>query len=432
MKRTFRVLLVALGAMWAGCDDDHHHHHDGFDIGQPEGGISAARFDSLNDYLSHPTVKLILDNMPRHRGSSPRDVSGTYDFAGEVIASNFPYEEPLGEFVSASFCLGRSTGGILDVVVSDPLAQDVGAVSFIEGEADVFTVYTAFVLIDGGCEFHLVNVYSGRLRSDRKLVELFIGQGVVALVGDCGSFLVGDVEVSLGEADQVPRRPDPGLAPVDPSKVLVKVQNSLLNPLEVFVNLDIDPDPLVIEVPAKGPDLGDPPGEAAFEVEPGYTLTTASIQPEVLDGDGSVFAVIGERVVAFFPPDCTGAGSAVLYSVNNDIGGDLFFAPRPVNCTSEDIFAVVNIGVEIPEFSELGTDGFDCFCEIVPAPACAVGNEVDLGYYSYSRPGIIEATDTNVNFFRVADESLIFFQDGPFPLEADTGAFLFDVPEPPP
>jgi hypothetical protein len=429
MKPTFPLPFLGAAALalavlpGAGCSDSHHHRRPAFDIGLAQGGVSAASFTTLSDYISHPTVQLILQNMPRHVGAAPRDVSGSYDFLGEVIATSYP-GSLTGDQVSAIFCFGKPYGKLLDVAVADTQALDAGATYFIEGSDDRFTVYLAFVLLDasggGTCEFHVVNVYSGRQRADGSLVDMYVGQGIVGLVGDCGPFLIGDVEVSWGDAILLAEtgEPVPGGGPLDPDKVQVVVNNSLLNPVDVFVNLETDATPLTVTIPAAD--------EVAFEVAPCFDLTTASVQPlGGQDAQGND-VLMGEAVVAFFPPDCTSPGATVTYYVTNEVGGDIFFAPRPVNQSAGDIYSVVNAGVEIPEYPEVGDLGFDCFCALPPDPL-----EYDIGYYSYSRPGIISENEANVDFYRVADDSPIGPGPafGPFLLELGSGAKQFLVTE---
>ena len=231
------VAAVVFAAVGSGCSDSCDScESDPYGIGLPEGGVSSATFQSLADYHAHPTVGLILQNMPREPGATPPDIAGTYDYLGEVTATTFP-GNLVGDLVSGQFAFGRRTGDQLDLSVADRFARDVGAASIIEGTADRFTVYTAFVIIDDpdspdSCEFHVVNVYTGRRRADGRLVELNVGQGIVGLTGSCHPFLVGDIEVSFGDAPRiaVPGEVVPGNEPTDPNRVLIVLENALWNP----------------------------------------------------------------------------------------------------------------------------------------------------------------------------------------------------------
>jgi hypothetical protein len=135
------VLPFALAA--GGCyydDDDDDDDDDDVVIGP---GKVASDFQSLADYFDDPVVELIFDFMPRNSGGIPPDVGGTYDSSGVVEVSSIP-GSPSGTPVSSVFCFGTPAGANIEVQVQDPSIVDAGAASFIEGNGDRFTVYTAF------------------------------------------------------------------------------------------------------------------------------------------------------------------------------------------------------------------------------------------------------------------------------------------------
>lgn len=193
-------LLLSLSALlFTSCGHGGHHHTI-----LVSGNQLASAFQTLSDYLDDPTVQRILRHMPRFAGSAPPDVTGTYEASGVITRTSIPGTRR-GDPVTASFSFSAPSGSELDVVVIDPSVVDAGAASFIEGSGDFFTVYTAFKSVqsldDGStCEIHEINVYSGQRNPDGSLSNLFIGQGIVGLIGSCSILLVGDFQVSSNTA----------------------------------------------------------------------------------------------------------------------------------------------------------------------------------------------------------------------------------------
>jgi hypothetical protein len=288
---------------------------------------------------------------------------------------------------------------------------DVGAGSFIEGSGDAFTVYTAFKSVQTletgtTCEFHEVNVFSGRRNVDGSLSDLYIGQGIVGLIGTCSNFFPGDYTVSANIADRVADAcpGSPGGGPVNPANVLVTVENNLVTDVLVFIGGTGAP---VLQLAPLTAD--------AFETSPGFVLLFESLQPIAgQDPQSGEDLLMGEIVAGQFAQDVTGAGGNVTYSLENQVGSDVYFAPLPVNRTPDDIFSVVNIGVDVPGYPPPPGSGLDCLCTMAPSVDSYI-----IGYYSYSAPGIIAPVQANVHFFAVA---------GPSPeVAAFAGPFVLDL-----
>jgi hypothetical protein len=383
----------------------------------PDTGVVASDFQSLADYFDNPTVERILDHMPRHGGSTPPDVSGGYVASGTITVADMPGAEPGGPVVSR-FCFGLPASSRIQVEVQDPSVVDVGAASFIEGSGDTFTVYTAFKSVqtlEGGttCEFHEVNIFSGRRNVDGSLSDLHIGQGIVGVLGTCSSFLPGDFSVSSNIADRVTDScGTSGGGPVNPENVLVTVENNLVSDVLVFTSGTAAP---VLQVAALSSD--------AFETSPGFVLLFESLQPIAgQDGEGNDL-LMGEIVAGQFLQDVTTAGGTITYSLENQVGTDVYFAPLPVNQTSDDIFSVVNIGVDVPGYPTPAGSGLDCLCSMAPSVDSYI-----IGYYSHSAPGIILPAQANAHFFSVADpsEEVAAFA-GPFTLDLLSGTVTLVV-----
>lgn len=380
------------------------------------GGATASDFQTLERYLSDPTVRAILARMPRYSGDFPPDPSGSYAFDGTVRASTF---SALGSPVSADFCFGPPVGGRLLIVIHDPTLRDAGAASFIEGSGDRFTAYTAFKSVQSGCsggtcELHQVNVFSGRRLANGDIDDLWIGVGVVGAIGDCcGSLLPGDFQVSLGYGTRVGSNcfPGTGAGPSDPSKVLAVVENDLVVELLVFVDDETLPR---LYLPALS--------AGSFETEPGFSLYFETLQPYAgLDEFGNDI-LLGEIVNGLFPPDLTPAGGTSAYRVENQVGVDLYFAPLPVNQTRADIYSVVNVGIDIPWYPGLPGTGLDCRCSMAPD-----ANPYVIGYYSYLVAPYIRPEQANAYFRYTSDDRLAAAFFGPFDLESPSGTVTFLV-----
>jgi hypothetical protein len=412
------TLLVALLTLGSCCDDDCHDdcdHHD--DVPPPDTGVVASDFQSLAHYFDSPVVQRVLENMPRYGGSTPPDVSGVYLASGTVTVAAMPGAIQ-GDPVVSRFCFGTPAGSLIEVTVQDPSVVDAGAASFIEGTGDSFTVYTAFKSVqtlESGttCEFHEVNIFSGRRNVDGSLSDLYIGQGIVGLIGTCSSFLPGDFTVSHNIADRVADScGTPGGGPGNPENVLVTVENQLISDVLVFTSGTAAP---VVQVA--------PLSSEAFETSPGFVLLFETLQPIAgQDGEGNDL-LMGEIVAGQFPQDVTVAGGTVTYSLENQVGSDIFFAPLPVNRVPNDIFSVVNIGVDVPGYPTPAGSGLDCLCSMAPSVDSYV-----IGYYSYSAPGIIVPTQANAHFFLVADPSQeVAAFTGPFTLDLLSGTVTLVV-----
>ncbi len=409
------LLLLSIALLSAACHSDRRTRVIVVDT-----GIVVADFQSIADYVADPTVQEILRFMPRNGGSSPPTIQGQYFADGTIDSTTIPGTAP-GDAVTAEFCVGANGGSLIDVTVLDLSVQEGGALSFIEGSGNQFTIYTAFksvqTLATGGtCEIHEVNIYSGTVEADGSLSDLYIGQGIVGIIGTCSTLLVGDFQIShtsaTRTADSCLDGSDPGSSPADPGLVLAEIENNLVVDVLVFVNGE---DLATAVIPALS--------VGSFETEPGFVLDFESVQPIAgQDSDGND-VLMGEIIGGVFPQDPAVAGGSSLYLLENVIGDDTFFAPLPLNESNLEIFSVVNSGVFIPFYPDPQTAGLDCLCALPPDPEPFL-----VGYYSYSLPGIIEPSQANVAFFNVADESQLIDQfHGPFPLEDFTGAVVLRV-----
>lgn len=403
------ALFVAAALAASGCSDDD----DTVVVIPPS--MVASDFQSIADYLDSQVVRTLFKYMPRYQGGIPPSVAGLYAADGLVTKSSFV---PGGTPVFADFCFGTPAGASLVVEVKDPSVVDAGASSFIEGTGDRFTVYTAFKSVqldDRGntCEIHEVNVFSGRRNVDGSFSDLYIGQGLVGILGPCNQFLFpGDYQVSRNTALRVGDScaGDPGGGP-SPGNVLVGVENNLVVKLLVYINNEALPRltvaPLSID---------------AFEAPPGFQLDFETVLPSAgLDEFGQPIPM-GEIASGLFPVDLTPANGDVLYSIVNQIGTDIYFAPLPLNYTSFDIYSVVNLGLNIPGYPLPVGSGLDCFCSMAPNIDPYV-----IGYYSYLGPGVIPA-QASVRFYRVIEEGVaIKTFGGPFDLDAGSGTITLLV-----
>ncbi len=432
MTRTLCVALCAalvLSLAGSGCSRKTRHRVTvAYDVGAAQGGVTASAFQTLADYLNHPTVQLLLDHMNTWIGDTPPEVAGTYDAFGGIADTTIPGTD-IGDAVTAAFCFGLRAGGILEVRVLDPTVEDAGAISFIEGSGDAFTVYTAFrsvqPLPDGSvCEVHEVNIFAGRLEPDGSLVDLEIGVAIVGLIGVCNPFLVGDVQISrLAAALVGPACSTPPVGPQDGSLVQVNVENLLLNDILLFD----DPLPQALALTNVSP-----LGTSFLELAPGFELDFESVPPLAGQDDQGNDLFSGEIVAGYFPADITPAGGSVTYVIESLVGDDEFFAPRPFNSTGEDIFAVTNMGVDIPGYPEPVGSGLDCYCSMPPSGPG--DGPYDIGYYSYSAPGIITPAQANVHFFFTSDGAEILppFVGADLQPQIGSGAVLLDVIVPAP
>ncbi|HVR73220.1 MAG TPA: hypothetical protein VMT52_02770 [Planctomycetota bacterium] len=403
------ICVLVLSSALAGC---RHGSRNRVIVVNPPSSV-AGDFQSIADYLANFTVQNILDHMPRHRGGTAPFVEGDYESAGFLRRTTIPGTSR-GDPVAADFCFGPASGSELEVIVQDPSVVDAGARSFIEGDNDSFTVYTAFKSVQtlesgGTCEIHEVNVFSGIRNPDGSISDLFIGVGIVGLVGACDFLLVGDFQVSENTADRVGDAcvggQPPGTGPIDPANVLVSVENNLVVDLLVFLDDDLTP---TIQV--------DPLSVDAFETPPGFAVYFESLQPIAgQDGLGQDL-LMGEIVSGQFSEDPAGAGESVTYTIENQVGNEIYFAPLPLNRSSFDIFSVVNRDVPIPGYPDPPGSGLDCLCSMPPSLDPYV-----VGYYSYARPGIIAADEANVGFFRVSNEQGLGAFQGPFDLDGVSG-----------
>jgi hypothetical protein len=398
----------------AGCDD--YDDDDDFVVFPNQ---LASDFQSLSDYLASPAVQNLLKGVPRFVGSTPPNVGGSYSSSGFITSTSIPGSFR-GDPVSSSFCFGIPVAGSLEVVVQDPSVVDAGANSVIEGNGDRFTVYTAFKSTQsssggGACEIHEVNVFSGRRLPSGSFDDLIIGVAIVGLIGDCFPFLPGDFQRSDntallvgGPCSSVP------VGPANPSNVLVVVDNNLVTDLLVFLGTNPQP---TVEVP--------PLSTRFFETAPGFQLGFESLQPSAgTDGMGNEL-LMGEIVAGDFPLDVTKAGGTVPYSIENQVGSDEFFAPLPLNLTNLDVYTKTNLGVNVPGYPPPPGSGLDCQCIMGPS-----GDPYVIGYYSYSRPGVITANQANVQFFNLANDLPIGPPYvGPFQLEQLTGGVVLQVPQ---
>ena len=423
MKTRFFPAPVALSlllALLAGCSSSDPDNP--FDLGSRSGGVVSADFQSIDDYLDHPTVQLLLENMPRNTGDTPPEIAGTYDSFGGVVDSTIP-GSATGDSMASYFCFGLSSEGALEVQVIDPTIDDSDATSLIEGSGDSFTVYTAFRSVqehpDGAhCEITKVNIFSGTREPDGSLSDLHVGCGIVGLVGFCNPLRIDQAQISrlagnlIGDACS--EAPD---GPADGDKVQLVIENFLLDQVNIYT--DSDPN-------AQASANVDPLGTVAIEIDPGFTLDFESARPSAgLDQNGDDI-LMGEVVAGAFGQDISAAGETVTYFIENLVGLDEFFAPRLLNSSSREVFTVINSGVPTLDFfpyeEPLGS-GLDCLCAMPAAP-----DPYFLGYYSYNSPDYITPAEANMRVFDTTDETEVadpFF--GPFALETGSGDVILEV-----
>ena len=366
-------------------------------------GRSAADFIALATYLNDPTVADLLTLVPRRAGSTPPNVSGTYAETGTVSASSVPGVSA-GDATATDFCLGAPAGSAIEATVLDATIVDGGALSFIEGSGNDFTVYTAFKSVQTGpsggvCEIHQVLVVSGRREANGSLSSLSLGFAIVGIVGDCGALLPGQIQASSGSAARTGASCVGGSTPVDPTAVLVFVDNFLLSDADLFVD---------------GAFIGTVPllSSVELEVDPGFTLSFESVPPQNALGEE-----LGEILAGAFPQDTQPVGRASAYSLGNQVGDDIYFAPLIWNQTTTTLTASVNVGTVV----ESG-----CNCQLASSSLA----QYTLGYHFYDAPGLITASQANV---RLDDETPAtnpaeFFFQGPFTLGLDSGALSLFVP----
>ena len=428
-KRTFPgkavislLLVLAVGCSSGGDDDDIEDVNDLFDLGSRSGGVVNADFQSIDDYLDHPTVQLLLENMPRNTGNSPPEIAGTYDAFGDLIDSTIPGSDT-GDSTASYFCFGLSSEGALEVNIIDPTIDEPEAGSFIEGSGDQFTVYTAFRSVqlhpDGNhCEITKVNIFSGTRQPDGSLSDLLVGCGIVGLVGNCDPLRIDQAQISsltgnlIGDAcSSAPQ------GPADGDKGQLIIENFLLDQVNIYT----DPDPAALATANV-----DALGTVAMEIDPGFSLDFESARPSAgtdINGDD---ILMGEVVAGAFGQDTSAAGETVTYFIENLVGQDEFFAPRLLNSSSSEVFTIVNSGVPTLDFfpyeEPLG-EGLDCLCAM---PAAL--DPYFIGYYSYDSPGFITPAQANVRVLDTSDETEVtqpFF--GPFSLAVGSGDVILEV-----
>lgn len=415
--KTAPILLLVLTAGCGGSD------RSPLDLGERQGGVVSADFQAFDDYLDHPTVQMILDNIPRHTGANPPEVAGTYDAFGGVVDSTIAGTD-IGDSTASYFCFGLSSKGELEVRVIDPTVDESWARSFIEGDGDQFTIYTAFRSVqehpDGGhCEITKVNVFSGTREADGSLSDLHIGCGIVGLIGGCDPLRIDQAQISrlagnlVGEAcSSTPQGPGDG------SKVQLVIENFLLDSVNIYTNSD----PAAVATANVGP-----LGTVSLELDPGFTLDFESARPSAGFDEGGEEVLVGEIVAGAFGEDTTAAGEIVTYYLENIVGLDEFYAPRLVNSSSSDIYSIVNSGVPTLDFypyneTALGS-GLDCLCSMAPDP-----EPYFIGYYSYDSPGYIAPAQANVRVFDVADDQELTAPfAGPFAVESGSGDVLLEI-----
>ncbi len=418
MKVVQRTVILALFLAVPITEGCRHHRRDSRIIITNPTGTVAGDFRSIADYLADPTVRFLLSHMPRHQGGTPPDVEGEYDSEGLIVRRTIPGTR-VGDPVIGDFCFGSAAGTLIEVTIQDVTVVDAGASSFIEGSGDAFTIYTAFKSVqtqDDGttCEIHEVNVFSAVRNADGSLSDLFIGQGIVGLIGNCSDLLAGDIQISENIADRVGASCNdgsPGSQPQNPANVLVRVENNLVVDLLVFLDDDTVPTILVGALSA---------GE--FETAPGFALYFETVLPVAGQDPQGNDLLMGELVNGQFPVDVTGAGGSIAYVIENQVGDDIFFAPLPLNRADFEIFSVVNSGVAIPGYPDPPGSGLDCLCSMAPSIDPYV-----VGYYSYSVPGVINATQANVRFFKVSNGKQVDAFVGPFNLEELSGTVTLRV-----
>ena len=415
-----KVVPFLLLALAAGCSSKDSSP---LDLGERQGGVVSADFQTLDDYLDHPTVQLLLDNMPSHTGSSPPEIAGTYDAFGGVIDSTIPGSE-IGDSMASYFCFGLGSEGALEVRVIDPTVDDSWARSFIEGSGDQFTVYTAFRSVQehpggGHCEITKVNVFSGTRESDGSLSDLHIGCGIVGLIGGCGQLRIDQDQISRlagtlvgGACSSTPQGPENG------SKVQLVIENFLLDSVNIYTNSN----PAAVASATVGA-----LGTVALELDPGFSLDFESARPSAgVDASGNE-VLVGEIVAGSFGQDTTAAGETVTYILENVVGQDVYFAPRLVNSSSNEIYAIVNSGIPALDFypynETVPGSGLDCLCAMPPNT-----EPYFIGYYSYDSPGYISPAEANVRVFDAGDDQELTAPfAGPFALENGSGDVLLEI-----
>jgi len=417
LTATTLVSLVALTMIFSsGCKRGSSKGSNPFDLGKAEGGTLVVDFATLQDFLDHPTVQLLLANMPRHEGNTPPNVEGTYDAFGGIVDTTIPGSE-IGDSVISHFCFGTPAGGVLEVNILDPTVVENALMSFIEGNGDFFTVFTVFRSLqphpDGGnCEIIEVNIFSGKLEADGTLSDLHIGIGIVGLLGNCRPLRIDDAQISRLAGENVgPACPAPPVGPADPDKVQIVVRNFLVNDIQMFDDPSANANAAVI-VPALG--------EGSFETDPLPLLDFESIQPSAgLDDNGNDL-LMGEIVAGEFPVNPGDvAGSVVTYDILNLVGDDYFFAPRPLNTTNVDIYSVVNAGIPTLDFFPYEApfgQGLDCLCVLPPS-----NDAYDIGYYTYDAIGIMTRDDASIRFFNADTDTQISQAFGPFGIDGEVG-----------
>jgi hypothetical protein len=407
---TARAAILAAAPLLIVSCYDYDDDDDG-DFNSPPSTV-ASDFQSLSDYLSHPVVQHLLSGMPRHPGTAPPNVGGSYEAAG-FVTTPFPGGVRGDPFFSR-FCFGVPAGEAIEVINGDPGVVDGGAGSAIEGAGNAFTVYTAFksiliTEIGTTCEMHMVAVYSGFQNPNGSLSDLRIGSAIVGFVGDCFPFLVGDIQIADTDALRVgPPCNQPGgggPGPNNPANVLVTVENNLVTELLVFLGASVTP---VLQVP--------PLATGSFETGPGFVLAFESLQPSAGQDNQGNELLMGEIVLGEFAPDVTPGGGSITYIIENVVGSEVFFAPLPVNQSAVDIFSVTNQGVNIPGYPPPPGSGLDCLCIMPPS----VDNYM-IGYYSYSVPGVISPSQANVRFFDLGTGTELSAFPGPFNLSEFSG-----------
>jgi len=428
LGRAVVLILVLFVSFSSGCKSGGGSDDGGnpFGLGKATGGVFVVDFQTLQDFLDHPTGQLILANMPRHLGNTPPNVEGTYEAWGEVADSTIPGSE-IADKITAQFCFGTPAGGVIDVRISRPTIAERALASFIEGNGNAFTIFTVFRSVfplAGGeaCDVIEVNVISGQLGADGGLRDLVIGIGIVGLTGDCAPLLIDDAEIRELTALRLgPGCVDVPAEPNDADRVLVVVDNFLLSDVELFEGAGGAAPVLEVGAASSG----------FFETLPGPRLSFESIRPVVGGGGGGLgagLAEMGEILTGSFgtiDPKSFPAGSTVVVQVDNLIGNDFYFAPRPRNLGADDLYAVVNSSVASLDFFPYEPpfgSGLDCGCVMAPSTI-----PYDIGYYSYHVEGTIQASQANLRFFRESDNAPVASFIGPFDIDAGAGTVVLDV-----
>jgi hypothetical protein len=393
------LLSLVFSALPSGCGSRSSHSTAVLELT----GTSASDFRTMADYLQNAAVETMLTAMARHQGSTPPNVEGRYLATGNVTATSIP-GTAAGDAVQTDFCLGPPAGSALEVALVDATVVDAGALSFIEGSGDLFTVYTAFKSVQTGpsggtCEIHEVVVFSGKRETDGSLSSLAIGTGIVGLIGDCGNLGVNQVQVSQNTASRTGASCVGGGTPQDPTKVLVHVENFLLTSADVLVNGVLA-------------DTAPPLFSVSFETSPGFTLSFQSVPPL-----NESSAAMGEVLSGVFAADTQPAGRSSQYSISNRVGNDTYFAPVISNHTGGPVTARVNVGTPV---------AFNCGCSLASSPLA----QYLVGYHFYDAPGTITPAQTNVLIDTQVPpvDPPEFSASGPFTLGADSGALPLAVP----